>query len=194
MGLSAADYFNELAALLPQGPAWAIDEPSTLTLFLDAWSQEFARVQARAEALGEEADPRTTYELLPDYEALFGLPTACMSGIAQSVQQRRQALQAQMISGGGQSIAYYIALALAAGFVITITEFRPWTVGMTIDLPLYGSDWAYAWQVNAPLNTISYFTMSSAVDEALAMWGNNLLECIINRFKPAHTVVLFAYS
>ena len=194
MGLSAGDYFNELAALLPQGPAWAIDEPSTLTLFFDSWSQEFARAQARAEALGEEADPRTTYELLPDYERLFGLPTACMSGIAQSVKQRRQALQAQMISGGGQSLAYYVALALAAGFVITITEFRSWTVGMTIDLPLCGSDLAYVWQVNAPLNTISYFTMSSAVDEALASWGNNLLECLINRFKPAHTVALFAYS
>ena len=194
MGLSAGDYYNELAALLPSGPAWLVDEPSTLTLFLDAWSQEFARAQARAEALGEEADPRTTYELLSDYETLFGLPTACMSGVTQSVQQRRQALHAQMISGGGQSIAYYVSLALAAGFVIAITEFRPWSVGMTIDLPIYGEDWAYAWQVNATLNTICYFTMSSAVNEALASWGNNLLECLINRFKPAHTVVIFAYS
>ena len=29
---------------------------------------------------------------------------------------------------------------------------------------------------------------------ATAVWGNTLLECVINRFKPAHTLVLFLYS
>lgn len=194
MGLVAADYLRALKALLPFGPAWDLDDDSVALKQLDAWSQEFARVQACADALGEDADPRLTYELLADYERIFGLPADCMSGVSQSLEQRRNALVAQMTSMGGQSRAYFIALALSAGFTITITEFRPFNVGMTVADPIYGEDWAYAWQVNAPLNTVTSFLVTSGVNEALGAWGNNLLECLITRFKPAHTIVLFAYS
>jgi uncharacterized protein YmfQ (DUF2313 family) len=194
MGLVAADYFRALKALLPFGPAWDLDNDSMASKQIDAWSQEFARVQARADALGEEADPRITYELLPDYERIFGLPTDCMSGVNQTLQQRHNALVSQMTSVGGQSRQYFIDLAAAAGFAITITEFTPFTVGMTVADPLYGTDWRFAWQVNASLNTVTHFTVASGVNEALGTWGNNLLECLINRYKPAHTIAIFSYT
>jgi len=195
MDLSADDYARQLAALLPPGPAWSTDDDAaTLTLQLNAWAQEFARVQARADVLIEEADPRVTYELLTDYERIFGLPTACMYGIEQTVQQRHDALVSQMISIGGQSRAYFIALALAAGFSITITEFNPFNVGMTVADSIYGPDWYFAWQVNAPTTTVAWFRISGGVNEALAAWGNQLLECLINRYKPAHTVAIFSYT
>jgi uncharacterized protein YmfQ (DUF2313 family) len=195
MDVSADDYTRQLAALLPPGPAWSTDDnAATLSLQLNAWAQEFARVQARAEALIEEADPRGTYELLTDYERIFGLPTVCMYGVEQTLEQRHDALVSQMISVGGQSRAYFIALALAAGFTITITEFAPFTVDMTVDDPIYGLDWVFAWQVNAASTTVTWFRMSSGVNEALAAWGNELLECMINRYKPAHTIPIFSYT
>jgi uncharacterized protein YmfQ (DUF2313 family) len=65
MDVSADDYARQLAALLPPGPAWSTDDPAaTLSLQLNAWAQEFARIQARADALVEEADPRITYDRL----------------------------------------------------------------------------------------------------------------------------------
>jgi uncharacterized protein YmfQ (DUF2313 family) len=195
MDLSADDYSRQLVALLPPGPAWSTDDDAaTLTLQLNAWAQEFARVQARAATLTEEADPRGTYELLTDYERIFGLPTACMYGIEQSLEQRHDALVSQMTSLGGQSRAYFIALALAAGFTITITEFVPFNVGMTVADPIYGPDWYFAWQVNASLSKVVYFRMRSGVNEALAAWGNQLLECLINRYKPAQTLAIFSYA
>jgi uncharacterized protein YmfQ (DUF2313 family) len=193
MGIVADDYYNQLAALLPSGPAWDIDSPSTLTKFLDSWSQEFGRIQSSIDGLIDEADPRVNYQLLADYERVFGLPTACMSGVSQSVQQRHNTLVTQMTAIGGQSISYFISLALTAGFTITITEFTPFNVGSTIDLTITGPDWAYAWQVNAPAVTVSYFVVTSGVNESLSSWGNNLLECLINRFKPAHTIAIFSY-
>lgn len=193
MGL-IADYYNELAALLPSGAAWDVESPSVLIKFLDAWSQEFGRAQAHIDSLVDEVDPRSTFGLLPDYERIFDLPTTCMYGIAQTLQQRHNALVSQMTSAGGQSRAYFIALAAAAGFAITITEFTPFNVGMTIDNSIFGEDWRFAWQINAPPVTATSFLMTSGVDEALATWGNTLLECVINRFKPAHTIVIFSYS
>ena len=33
----------------------------------------------------------------------------------------------------------------------------------------------------------------SVAGEPLRSWGNNLLECTMERIKPAHTVLIFAY-
>jgi uncharacterized protein YmfQ (DUF2313 family) len=65
---------------------------------------------------------------------------------------------------------------------------------MGVNLPIYGDLWRFAWQVNAPATTVEQFTVMGGVDEALQSWGNELLECLISRLKPAHTNVLFAYS
>ena len=194
MGIVASDYYSELAALLPAGPAWDLSNSSTLALFLDAWSQELARIQTRANNLISEADPRINNELLSDYERIFGLPTDCMVGVSQTLQQRHNGLVSQMTSVGGQSPAYFIHLALNAGFTITITEFSPASVTSTVASPIYDASWAYAWQVNAQLNTVTNFLVNSLVADALSTWGNNLLECLINRYKPAHTTVLFSYT
>jgi uncharacterized protein YmfQ (DUF2313 family) len=67
---------------------------------------------------------------------------------------------------------------------------------MSVDDPINGEAWAYTWQVNAPAATVttdSMFTVTSGVDRPLASWGNRLLECLINRFRPAHTIVIFNY-
>jgi len=193
MGLTAADFKNQLQALLPPGPAWDM-EGAEAGLMLDAWAAEFLRIQSAIDGLTDESDPRLTYQLLIDYERIFGLPPDCVANTPQTLQQRHNALVVQMTGIGGQTPQYFIDLAAAAGFLITITEFEPWTVGMTVDKPIVDSDWAYAWQVNAPAVTVSYFTTLSGVDEPLSSWGNDLLECVINRFKPAHTHVLFSYT
>jgi len=195
VGLVAADFYGMLAKLLPIGPAWDYEDGSTLSNFLDGWSQEFGRWQAAADALVDSADPRSANQLLPDYERIFGLPTACMTGISQSLQQRRNALVAQMTNSGGQSVAYLVGLAAQAGFAVTITEFAVTTVNMGAADGLIDVNWASAFQVNGAVGgMVTNFTVGSGVDEALAMWGNTLLECLINQYKPAHTVAVFAYS
>jgi uncharacterized protein YmfQ (DUF2313 family) len=117
-----------------------------------------------------------------------------MDGVSQTLQQRRNALVAQLTGIGDQSRQYFIDLAASAGFTITITEFRPFTVGSRVNDPIYNEIWRFAWQVNAPQTTVEWFTVTSGVNEGLRSWGNQLLECLISRLKPAHTKVLFAYS
>ena len=190
----AADYLNQLKALLPFGPAWYFDDDSTNAKLIDAWSQEFSRIQESADYLIDQADPRITVDFIFDYERIFGLPTDCMAGIQQSLAQRHNALISQMTAAGGQSIDYFIGLALSAGYDITITEFFPFSVGMTVADLIYDQDWDFAWQINAPATTVSSFLVTSGVDESLASWGNNLLECLINRYKPAHTIAIFSYA
>jgi uncharacterized protein YmfQ (DUF2313 family) len=166
---------------------------------LAAWCVELQRIQIEIENLIEEADPRTTKNLLLDYERLFGLPTECTANEERTIDERRNALHAQMISQGGQSRAYYITVAKAAGYDITITEFRVATVLSSVSSPLYGELWPHTWQVNANGQTVikdRVFSVNSEVTEPLKQTTTNnvLLECLINRLKPAHTTVIFNYQ
>jgi len=198
MGLTATDYLAQLQALLPQGPAWPRDADAELTRLLAAWADEMARIDARAADLVEEADPRTTAELLADWERVAGLPDACVEALAgaQTTAQRRAALVGKLTTIGGQSAAYYIALAASLGYAITVTEFRPFRAGQSCaGDALTNDEWIFAWQVNAPETTIVDFAAGrSCAGDPLRAWGNELLECVITRLKPAHTHVLFAYG
>lgn len=192
--MDAESYLRQLQALLPPGAAWPREDSATLTQTLWALAEEFARVDGRAATLRDEADPRTTFELLIDWERAFGLPAPCMDGVSQTLQQRRNALVAQVTGIGDQSRQYFIDLAASAGFSISITEFEPWTFSKPFSAPLYGQAWRFAWQVNAPLETVGYWTFRDPFSMPFAWWGNELLECLISRLRPAHTHVLFAYT
>lgn len=191
--MSARHYLAQLQALLPRGAAWLREQTATLTMLLYALADEFARVDGRSFDLLEEADPRTTYELLPEWEFDYGLPDPC-TGQLETIQQRREALVTKVTMIGGQSRQYFIDLAARLGFEITITEFEPFTVGSTVDEPICDEAWRWTWMVNAPEVRVIEFTAESGVNEALQTWGNELLECAITRLKPAHTNVLFAYG
>ena len=193
MGMTADDYLAQLQALLPQGPAWPRDAGATLTRLLHSMADELARVDSRAAQLIEETDPRTTTELLNDWERVAGLPDTCVTA-AQATAQRRGALHARLTTLGGQNVSYFIALAASLGYTVTITEFRLHTVEDDVEYPLYGHPWQFAWQINAPLNTVGTLSVTDTVADPLAWWGNELLECVIRRLKPAHTHTLFAYS
>lgn len=195
--MTSAEYLAQLQALLPQGKAWPREADAALTQLLAAWADEMARVDGRAADLIEEADPRATAELLADWERVASLPDSCVAayGITQTTAQRRNALVAKLTTIGGQSAAYYIALAASLGYAITVTEFDPFTAGSAAGDDLTNGDWAYAWQVNAAQETIIDFTAGeSSAGDPLRAWGNELLECVIRRLRPAHTHVLFAYG
>lgn len=197
MALTAADYLAQLQALLPQGFAWPRQADAALTKLLLAWADEMARIDGRAADLVEEADPRTTAELLADWERVAGLPDPCVAalGISQTTAQRRAALVAKLTTIGGQSAAYYIALAASLGYTITVTEFNPFQAGSDAGDALTNDGWRFVWQVNAPAaNIVEFAAGRSSAGEPLRSWDNELLECVINRLRPAHTHVLFAYG
>lgn len=71
-------YFSALLDLLPQGLAWTREPDSTLGKTCRGLAEYWGFVDSRAADLLEiESDPRTTIELLPDWERAWGLPDPC---------------------------------------------------------------------------------------------------------------------
>ena len=195
IGSNADDYKEQLKKLSPTGLAWPTDDDSNWVKLLGALAVEYARVDERACNLIEESLPDTTVELLPNWERIAGLPDEC-SGLGESIQIRRLNLISKLRQRGGQSIAYYTDVAKALGYTVKISEPRPFRVDKNrAGDALYGENWPFAFIVESPLNTVVYFrTNFSTVGEPLAAWGNERLECIINKLKPAHTKAFFIYT
>lgn len=194
MGIVAADYLNSLRSLLPFGPAWEIDGTDAEQL-LNSWAIEFGNVQARTDALIEEADPRTTAELLTDYERIFGLPDPCVT-IEQSIDQRRFALASKMAAIGGQSRATFISIAESMGYAgAEIEEYFLMTCVSNCDDFLNSISDLFTWTISLPFSTGGLFLMdcNSVCTDSLQSWGDEAIECRINKYKPAHTTVIFAY-
>lgn len=193
MGMSAEKYRDAVLALQPPGAALPADTSSIWAKLLLALAGELARIEARGDMLLVEADPRFAFELLGDWEQAVGLPDSCVA-TEQTSEQRRAALVARLALGGNLSRQYLIGVAARAGYAITITEFLPHSVDSDVDTPLYGADWAFAIQINAPAVTVHYATVDSDVDAPLAWWGNQQLECALSRQKPGGRVLIFTYS
>src|SRR5690606_22069685 len=120
---TGADYAEGLAALLPRGPAWPRDTNSVLMRLIAGLAEIWgANVDSRAaDLLERESDPRAALELLPDWERVAGLPDACLAEPL-TIADRQKALIARLTILGDQSIAFFLQLAEALGYEITIIE------------------------------------------------------------------------
>ncbi|WP_449246577.1 YmfQ family protein [Desulfarculus baarsii] len=194
MALTTDEHALILQALLPPGAAWTREQTATLTKVLLAWADGFALIDQMWEDLADEADPRTAWEMLSEWEALCGLPGQCF-GSAETISQRRAAVISHLTLLGDQSPAFLTELAATNGYDVEIIDgYGPFRAGDRTGQPLRGAAWAFVFTVLAPAQSVHWFTAGCAAGEPLAWWGNEPLECIINRFKPAHTVALFAHQ
>lgn len=194
MALSADDYVAMLSGLMPGGPAW--NDQVTHHL-LAAWADELARLDARIDVLIEEADPRTANEMLADWERVLGLPDKCTSNLGLSIADRQRLAWAKLAEQGGQSRAYFIALAERYGEPgVTIDEFRQMNCNDDCNDALYSQADEFTWRVNVPHGVADFRLMNCNDDcnDALQMFTPNLIECPINERKPAHTNVIFSYQ
>jgi uncharacterized protein YmfQ (DUF2313 family) len=173
---------------------------------------ELQRFDGRLCDLLEESDPRTTVEALEDWERVLGLPDACF-GSGGTVDERRRIVVALLLMQGGQSAAYFVSLAALFGWEIAVEEVFP---GLQMDISHFGEcefavDWSgfdlgpacfgdaalfgesaapFGWWAYGPATEASRWEFGSTnFGDAFLDFSNRILECLLARFKPAHTRV-----
>lgn len=179
-------------------------------------AEPLARVDARGDALIGETDPRTTAEMLPDWERVVGLPDACSRAAGEpTLQERRAAIHQRWTARGGQSRAFFIAVAEALGYAVEIEEYRPFVCGLSrcgerlwaprafrTGLSRCGGRLAGDWPVRliwtvrvlGPRVTRFRSGASSAGERLMTLSRAEDLECQLRRRAPAHTWLVFDYQ
>jgi len=200
---TADDYLQTLLAHLPIGRLWDdLRQPgSGVYEILASIAQEYARVDARAEALRNELDPRYTTELLNDWEAYAELPDPCALGVNTTLQERRAALVSKLTFTAGQSRAFYLSLASAMGYTITIQEYKPFVCGLSqcgVDqLLAYGHKVRHHWRVLVHGPRVTYFrcgVSQCGIDPITKISIAQDLECRFRHLNQAHRNLHFTYQ
>lgn len=193
MGLTTSDYADQLQKLLPYGPAWE-GEHSVLT----GGAAELARTTGRADALAqEETDPQQTTVLLTRYERICGLPDECEVPGTATIKERQLRLNAKIHSLGGINAEYYLQLLVSLGYPdATISNYHGsvFCAGSRVGAPIYGPEWRYVWQVNLPRMNVDYMRAGSVAGSSLCVWGDAVMQCILGKKAPSHTILNFVYT
>ena len=153
----------------------------------------FDDIQNSAARILDVVSPATAGQMLTDWERVLGL-----TADNKTYQQRVLTALAKINEVGGLSIPYFIELAQAAGYQITIKEPQPFRAGVNrCGDNLEIEDVIYSWRVNVADSTqqISFFRAGlSTANDRLSSYSDSLIEGIFNDLKPAHTYVRFEYG
>ncbi|MDP8798328.1 YmfQ family protein [Serratia marcescens] len=189
------EYQRALQSLIPTGLAWPRDPGGVQGAVIRAFATGFQRSDNDAIALLVGAFPETATIMLTEWEKTLGLPDDCSIGEVDTIAKRQAAVVSKFISTGGQSRTYFIGIARALGYNITIKEYRQARAGLSVcGDGLNGDDWPFVWLVEAEETTISYARAGmSYCGDPLRSWGNRQLECRMNALSPSHTIVKFGY-
>jgi uncharacterized protein YmfQ (DUF2313 family) len=220
---SGDDYSHSFLSLLPQGPAWPRALDSALVRAVFGLCNYWGFVDSRAGDLLEiESDPRTTVELLGDWEKAWGLPDDCLPS-ASDIAARQRLLVLMMTWMGSQSREYFIELANWLGYDIFIKEFAPFMAGISqvgdtrtpppsndtvfdsgTALDRQNHRWyigpaeqRFVWQVNVGQIGLYWFRAGSGqagVDHHLEFAVPTEIICLLDRWKPAHTTIIPDFS
>jgi uncharacterized protein YmfQ (DUF2313 family) len=202
---SGEDYVAPFAQLLPQGQAWPREPDSVLMRAVRGLCLYWGTVDGRAaDLLEREADPRETIELLPDWERAFGLPDPCFD-IPQTIGERQIALVHRMTLLGAQSRQFFIDTAETLGRTIHIREYAPFMCGVSRVGDQPDDQDHPRWQLGRPEMR---FYWNIHIDEVKYVWfrvskGQTGIDphldiqvpigplCVFERWKPAHTKILY---
>lgn len=195
MVIDEVEYGRQMLHLLPEGPVWPRDPDSMIAKVCMIPAASLARVDAKAERLLDDMDPRTTQDLFDDWQRVYGLPDDCTPA-SSSAEERRRRLLAKVDDEGGQSIPFFIGIIETLGYPgATIDEFYPFVADSDCNEAINQNGWEYAWQVNVPaVATVRYMDSLSECNSPLAEWGDDTLQCILARHKPVHTILFVAYG
>jgi uncharacterized protein YmfQ (DUF2313 family) len=209
------EYWHALAALLPQGIAWPRWPTTTLMKVIRGLAGIMGFMDSRAgDMLERESDPRTTVEMLDQWERAWGLPHPCLLNAPQTIGERQTALVLWITMLGAQSRDFFMSVATKLGYTVrSIEEYRPFMVGMDRcgDNRAYLDDgslgeWPcqigspemrFVWTMHLAQTRLTWFRCGKGqcgIDPHLRISLAVDLECYIRLWRPAHTEVLFDYS
>ncbi len=177
-------YINAMFKLGPSGFIMP-EQPdaSNYGTLLEVIAQAAFNAQTIADDNLDEIFPDIIGAYLSDWERVLDLPPCGLTDLP--AQQRSEIVLAWLNMGPNTTADFLVELAATIGYTITITY----------DGTIAASERNFHFEVNAASETAIYFRAEdSAAGERLVSYGNNALECVINYFKPAHTLATFIYT
>jgi uncharacterized protein YmfQ (DUF2313 family) len=186
-------------SMWPQGPAWgspdgqAMSLASNLAGLTRVLLDSFAWLYQRIWTLARNASVQGVDELLPEWEAEYGLPDNCVTGET-SVAERLRALAAKVASQAVITPGDFIRVAATYGFTISIEEPAIFECGFSEcggEHTVGDARQETYWIVRTADIAVDYFTCGVSecgLDPLFEFGDGERLLCILRRLAPAWTL------
>lgn len=200
--LSAPDSDGLIGAglsLWPPGAAFgspdgqAVSLKSVLAAFTRVLLSPFELLYARAYGLALESIPAFAGELLPEWEAEYGLPDNCVSSET-SRAERLRALETKVASIANITPGDFVRLAATYGFQISIEEPAVFECGFSEcggEHTVGDARQEVYWIVRVADLAVDYFRCGESecgLDPLFDLGDAERLMCILRRVSPAWTI------
>src|ERR1700733_12020231 len=111
---------DQIVALLPQGQGWPRSSAGYLWQTVNLFTGAYQRILNWADYAQQDTFPITAQDSVDVWQKSFSLPDPPCPPLTPQ-QQKTQMIQ-RVENLGGQSVAYYVAMAARIGYTISITE------------------------------------------------------------------------
>ncbi len=187
-----AEYREFCMNILPPGSAWARTNDTVLYYFITSFADELYRIDTQQSVLlcnlfPSKAKANSKTEFLTAWEIMLGLPDAANPALPATTSGRWDLIIERLVEITdlivlyGANEQFFISLAALLGYgVITITSgvSVAWCgVATCGDTGCGGEETAFTWIANVP-------TPADAT----------LIENMFEKFRPAHTILIFNYT
>lgn len=188
--MTPQDYQHAGQQLLPSGLAWDKElnsENSKLQLGL---GYEFSRIESAGELLLKEVIPSDAMLLLKEWEEFAGLPDCTIDEIA-TIEMRHQSLSAKIKMTPSLCSKFLEKIASDRGYTIKIIDRFPHHCMRDINYPLF--PWHNWWIAYVQVFNYAshYMTVLDNVKTYLKMNDYGDLQCLLERYKPAHINLIY---
>lgn len=177
MEITLSPYQDVFLRLLPSGKAWNKCPDSTLARLAGGLTDSVERMEHDASQLLLERFPSSSTLLLDDWETFLKLPD-CTSESG-TIRERQNAAANKMRMVGSLNRRFYEWLAAQYGYEVQLTD---------------SDEGQYTTLVNV-LTGVSYrnATVLDNVLTPLRVYDSGALECLLEKYKPAHQIYKFVY-
>ena len=197
IGYTSEEYYQHMQQLLPSGPAWELDDSTFFMELLKIASLEFARIDADIVKLINETHAQTASATLQEWFDTWGIPDECLKALTDaSLEDYRNVLVNKIATLGFTFGELVELIATSLGYQgVSIETFPPLLVTSKVNNRAYDYDWKhYFMTVTIDATNTQYLRANSRTSARLAVWSDQLFECLIKSLAPCHTNILFQYG
>lgn len=205
-------YLQLFINFLPKGRFWQPSGQPVFLKFLRSSAQEFCRVDDRVKQMISEVDPNKPLETLDQWEGMLGIPDECTPK-SQILGIRRNQIVQKLTNTGGLSKTFYEFIGKQLGFDIkvenhlnfvagraragdSLTNYfnRHFVAGSLAGSRLTEIGWRFYFNVEMPVTASGHFVAGSVAGTPIRTFANPLIECTMQKLKPAHSGVTFTFK
>lgn len=196
MALTEKDYKEASYKLIPKGLAWRNMLSGVFGNLLYGLSKTWAQIDTDANRALDENNPQWSTSMLAEWEDLLNLPECGQLG--QTLRERQNSAGYKWHLKGSLSPYFYQEwMRQAFGYDIEIVSYHTHHCLRGCDYPLYTEEHGATSDVYVRIDSevpYRYLNTQDRVNDALVIGSRSIVECILNKYKPAHIEFNFHYE